>query len=104
MGSKVAARSRTSSRKAAIETNGHALGEATLRVLLHAPTEARLLIGVDGAIIAMNDRAADRLAQLAGQRLARPDRLIGVCIFDLMPPDVAAERRARNAKVTRSGE
>jgi diguanylate cyclase (GGDEF)-like protein/PAS domain S-box-containing protein len=79
-------------------------GEATLRALLHAPTEARLLIGVDGTIIAVNDRAADRLAQLAGQRLARPDRLTGVCIFDLMPPDVAAERRARNAKVVRSGE
>jgi len=89
-----------------MRTNGHALpdGEATLRVLLHAPTEARLLIGADGTIIAMNDRAADRLAQLAGQRLARADRLIGLCIFDLMPPDVAAERRGRNAKVVRSGE
>jgi diguanylate cyclase (GGDEF)-like protein/PAS domain S-box-containing protein len=86
--------------------NGHALpdGEATLRVLLHAPTEARLLIAVDGTIIAMNDRAADRLSQLSGQRLARnPERLIGVCIFELMPPDIAAERRARNAKVVRSG-
>ena len=95
-------RSRTPTR-----TNGHALpdGEATLRALLHAPTEARLLIGVDGTIIAMNDRAADRLSQLSGQRLARnPDRLIGVCIFDLMPPDIARERRARNAKVVRSGE
>jgi diguanylate cyclase (GGDEF)-like protein/PAS domain S-box-containing protein len=92
--------------RAAMASNGHALpdGEATLRVLLHAPTEARLLIGVDGTIIAMNDRAADRLAQLAGQRLAHPERLIGVCIFDLMPPDIAAERRARNAKVARSGE
>ena len=90
-----------------MRTNGHALpdGEATLRVLLHAPTEARLLIAADGTIIAMNDRAAERLAQLSGQRLARnPERLIGVCIFDLMPADIAAERRARNAKVVRSGE
>jgi diguanylate cyclase (GGDEF)-like protein/PAS domain S-box-containing protein len=111
MATKTATRRRISTNGASANKRAHAHaqplpdGEATLRVLLHAPTEARLLIGVDGTIIAMNDRAAERLAQLSGQRLARnPERLIGVCIFDLMPPDVAAERRARNAKVARSGQ
>ena len=112
MPAKTAPRPRISTNGAAPHRNAAARGridalpdgEATLRVLLHAPTEARLLIGADGTIIAMNDRAAERLSQLSGQRLARTDRLIGVCIFDLMPPDIAAERRARNQKVIRSGE
>ncbi len=107
MATKLAARTRTSSNGAAARRNAQPLpdGEATLRALLHAPTEARLLIAADGTIIAMNDRAAERLSQLSGQRLARyPERLVGVCIFDLMPPDVASERRARNTKVVRSGQ
>jgi diguanylate cyclase (GGDEF)-like protein/PAS domain S-box-containing protein len=107
MATKRAARTRASSNGAFARRNAQPLpdGEATLRALLHAPTEARLLIAADGSIIAMNDRAAERLGQLSGQRLARyPERLVGVCIFDLMPADVSAERRARNAKVVRSGE
>jgi diguanylate cyclase (GGDEF)-like protein/PAS domain S-box-containing protein len=77
----------------------------TLRALLNAPTEARVLIDEQGNILALNERACDRLSELAGRKLGRKlDRLLGVCIYDLFPPNLAIERQARNAAVLRSGE
>ncbi len=79
--------------------------DETLRVLIDAPTEGRLLIDAEGIILALNDRACERLSQLSGQRLGRrPERLIGLCIYDLFPPDLAVERRERNDQVLSSGK
>lgn len=76
----------------------------TLRALLNAPTEARLLIDTEGIILALNAKAHERLEELAGKKLGRrPERLLGACVYDLFPPNLAVERQARNAQVLSSG-
>ncbi len=75
-----------------------------LTALLNAPTEARLLIDPQGTILALNLKAHERLEELAGKNLGRrPQRLVGTCVYDLFPADLAVERQARNARVLCSG-
>lgn len=76
--------------------------QETVKALLNAPTDAALLIDPSGKILALNDNAADRLARHAGKK-GSLDSLIGKCVYDLFPSDLAEARRARNDEVVASG-
>ena len=69
--------------------------EATARALLNAPTDAAVLIDTDGVILGLNDR----LAALYG----RPaQELIGSCLWDRLPSEVAELRKAVLQRVVES--
>ncbi|MBN1455763.1 MAG: PAS domain S-box protein [Methanomicrobia archaeon] len=61
--------------------------EETARALLNATLDAAWLQGRDGEILALNDRMAQRYGKSA-------DELIGTCVYDLFPPELARVRRA----------
>jgi len=67
----------------------------TIRALLNAPTEGAMLIDMDGMILAANEAIARSLEH-------SPDDLLGVCVYDLLPPEVARSRKARVAEVVAS--
>jgi PAS domain S-box-containing protein len=67
------------------------------RALLNAPSDVILLLDLDGCIIDANETAARRI----GMPL---DQLIGVCIWDLLPPDIARSRKAHGDQLVLSGE
>ncbi len=69
------------------------LGQA----ILNATTDCSFLLERDGTFVALNQRTAETLRRNA-------DELIGESYFDLIPPDVAAERRNRFEEVIRSGQ
>ena len=71
--------------------------QETLHVLLNTPPDVALLLERDGTIVALNEAAARSMG-------GHPDDLVGACVFDLLPPDVAAGRRAQGEKVFRSGK
>ena len=58
--------------------------EATARALLDAPDDVALLIEPNGRILALNESAAQRLG-------GSEKDLVGVCAFDLFPPELVAE-------------
>ena len=60
--------------------------EANLRGLLDATTQSILLLDRDGVVITANETACRRLA-------VPVEKMLGRCIFDLLPPDVAALRK-----------
>jgi PAS domain S-box-containing protein len=69
----------------------------TKKALLNAPSDVVLLLDLDGFIIEANETAA--------RRMDRPlDQLIGICIWDLLPPDLVRSRKAYADQVIRSGE
>jgi PAS domain S-box-containing protein len=72
--------------------------EAKARVLLdsHADTVSALL-DADGIILEINETAAQSLGKTTTE-------LIGMCLFDLLPPDVAKLRRTKCDTVIRSGK
>jgi PAS domain S-box-containing protein len=70
--------------------------EETARALLDASSDAMLLLEPDGTIIALNEAAAQRLGR-------SESHLIGACVFDRFPPDVAAYRRAQCDKAVSMG-
>lgn len=77
--------------------------EDTVQALLDATTETALLVDTDGRIVALNQTAYQRLGHVAQAPLgSAPDSLIGRCVFDLFPPELARTRRARNDAVIRS--
>jgi PAS domain S-box-containing protein len=71
--------------------------EAQAWALLNAPTDSALLIEPHGIILALNEAAAKALGR-------SPNELIGLCVFDLFPPDVAKRRKAHCDQVVRSGQ
>jgi len=71
--------------------------EETARALLNAPTDPALLLDLDGTIVALNEAATERLGGSASE-------LVGACVFDLFPPDIAEHRRNQCAQVVRSGQ
>jgi PAS domain S-box-containing protein len=70
--------------------------EATMRALLNAPIEAATLLDANGTILALNETAAQALEKSA-------DELVGLCIYDLLPPTVARSRKAQADMVFRLG-
>ncbi|MCP4540800.1 MAG: PAS domain S-box protein [Chloroflexi bacterium] len=71
--------------------------EETVRVLLNAPTDTLLLMDAEGYILTLNETAAARFDGHA-------DDLVGLCVFDLLSPDIAENRRIQNDKAIHSGE
>jgi PAS domain S-box-containing protein len=69
--------------------------EETARALLNAPLDAALLQGLDGEILALNDRLAQRFGK-------SEDELIGTCVYDLFPPELARTRRVSVDRVIRT--
>ena len=70
--------------------------EATMRALLNATIEAATLVDTNGILLAANETAARRLGKSV-------DALVGLCVYDFFPPDLAKFRKAQADKVFRSG-
>ncbi len=70
--------------------------EETARALLNAATESALLIDYKGIIFALNETAHQRLGKSTEQ-------LVGENYYDLLPPGVAKERKARVHELIRTG-
>ena len=68
--------------------------EKTARALLNAIQESALLLDIEGRVLAINQTAAQRLGLPA-------EDLENLIIHDLLPPEVAAQRRLRLAEVAR---
>ena len=73
------------------------MSEEKTRALLNAPTDPALLLNPDGTVVALNEAAAERLGRSANE-------LVGTCVLDLFPPDVAVHRRNQVMQVIRSGK
>ncbi len=83
--------------------------DRTLMALLNASPDTALLITTNGTILALNETAKKRLAAFAQSAdssgsAPRKRDLIGTCVFDLFPPDLARSRRARDREVIRTGK
>lgn len=63
--------------------------------LLNVATEAAILVELDSTIVTLNETAAERLG-------GSIEDLVGRRCFDLMPPEVAASRRAYGEEVYRT--
>jgi diguanylate cyclase (GGDEF)-like protein/PAS domain S-box-containing protein len=70
--------------------------EETLTSLINATDETLMLIDIQGKIVMANECAAQRFEKTAGQ-------LIGVCLYDILPPDLASLRRKEFNEVFRTG-
>jgi PAS domain S-box-containing protein len=70
--------------------------EMTLRTLINGYPESLFLIDRKGTILAANEIMAQRLGHSVAE-------IIGTCIDDLMPAEVAAPRRVRVEEVIRTG-
>jgi len=71
--------------------------EETARALLNATSDSAILIDTEGTIIAINEIAVHRLGKIK-------NKVVGMNLFDMFPPDVAKERKARADEVIGSGE
>jgi len=71
--------------------------EETLRTLINANPEGLFLMDPEGLVLAANDNLARRLGKSAPE-------LVGSCIYDYIPPDLAASRKALVAQVAASGQ
>jgi diguanylate cyclase (GGDEF)-like protein/PAS domain S-box-containing protein len=77
----------------------------TVQALLDATTETALLVDLEGRITALNETACQRLKLLSPVDVgSEPRDLIGRCVFDLFPPGLREQRKARNDEVVASGE
>jgi len=69
--------------------------EESLWALLNATTESALLVDLEGTILTLNETAAKRFGKL-------PKELIGLGLFDYLPPDLAKSRKAYGDEVVRT--
>lgn len=69
----------------------------TAWALLNATTESLLLIDPSGIVLAANQTAAKRLGKSV-------DELMGKCVYDSLPPSVAASRRLHVERVVETGK
>ncbi len=67
----------------------------TIQVLLEAIPQSAFLIDPEGMVLEINTTTAERLQSSA-------DHLIGRCIYDYLPPDVAKRRKEYVAKAIRT--
>ncbi len=71
--------------------------EEAARALIDASQDAACLLDLEGRILALNDEIA--------RRVSRPKaELIGTSMSDVLPPELAASRRARLDEVVRTGQ
>ncbi|WP_292521337.1 PAS domain S-box protein [Methanoculleus sp.] len=71
--------------------------EEQFRALLDATPDAALLIDHGGTILALNEVMAARFNKSVGE-------LLGACIYDLLPPELAAVRRDAVEQVLTTGK
>ncbi len=71
--------------------------ERTARAFLNASSDPMMLMNPDGTLVSFNRATAESLAKDANE-------LVGICVFDLFPPEVAEYRRIKVEEVVRSGE
>jgi PAS domain S-box-containing protein len=71
--------------------------EATARALLNTPSILTLLLNGSGFILDANKAMAARFGQ-------RREELIGLCLWDLLPPEVLAVRQAHILTTFKTGE
>lgn len=71
--------------------------EETAKAILNASTQSIFLMDTSGMILALNAVAAERLG-------CEPSEMLGRCIFDFLPPDVAASRKELGKQVIRTGK
>jgi PAS domain S-box-containing protein len=70
--------------------------DETAQALLNAPTDTAILINLEGVILAINQVGAQRLGKSV-------EELTGVCVYELLPPELARARKARADEVICSG-
>ena len=71
--------------------------KAQFEATLNATTESIFLLDSDGKVILVNKTGAQRMRKTR-------EELVGRCVFDSFPPEVAVRRRAITEKVFQSGE
>jgi PAS domain S-box-containing protein len=71
--------------------------EGAMRALLNATNDAVFLTDEQGSVLTMNDELSRRLN-------ATPAQVVGRNIFDFLPPEVAALRKAKGQQVLQNGE
>jgi PAS domain S-box-containing protein len=71
--------------------------ERTVKTLMDASPESIFLMAVDGTILLANKTAADRLGKTV-------DEMIGLTVFALFPPEVAANRKRLVEEIVRTGQ
>ena len=71
--------------------------EAQFRALLDATPDAAMLIDHDGILLALNEVMAARFGKTVSE-------LLGVCAYDLFPPELAARRRDLTAQALAMGK
>lgn len=72
-------------------------GRNLVQALLDASTDATMLFTLDGTLLALNSVLAQRFGK-------KPEDLIGDCVWDIFPPDVAAKRRVATQQVAEMGQ
>ncbi|MCE5201843.1 MAG: PAS domain S-box protein, partial [Synergistaceae bacterium] len=70
--------------------------EESLNAIFNAAAQAIFLMNTSGIILAMNAFLSERIGH-------KPSEMLGRCIYDFLPADVAASRRARVQEVIRTG-
>jgi two-component system, cell cycle sensor histidine kinase and response regulator CckA len=70
--------------------------EETIRALINATRESLVMTDVGGTILVANESLARRLG-------TRVETLIGTCLYDYLPPDVAMKRKEYYAEAVRTG-
>ena len=71
--------------------------EETARALLNATNDSAILINTQGTILAINENAAKRLAQ-------HDVNLVRKNLFDILPPVLAEQRKAKMNQVLETGD
>jgi PAS domain S-box-containing protein len=71
--------------------------EETARALVNATTDSVFLIDAAGTVLALNEITAKRLGKSV-------DEMLGSCLYDSLPPEVAGRRKARLDEVFRTGK
>ena len=66
--------------------------DETAQALLNAPKEPAMLLSLESIILALNETAAKTIGK-------SPEKLIGTCILDYFPPELAKSRQEQIGKV-----
>lgn len=72
--------------------------EENMRALLNATSESLILMDVNGKLLQVNEAGAKRMGS------ASPELIIGRSIYELLPAELAGQRRAQAAKVVKTGQ
>jgi two-component system cell cycle sensor histidine kinase/response regulator CckA len=71
--------------------------EGTVRALLNATNDSVFLIDTEGTVLALNEITARRLGK-------KVDEMLGGCLYDFLPPELAKRRKTYLDEVIRAGK